>query len=88
MAVSRNSGHRPNGSFAGQFVSRLSRYDLLLAGIPLVLALGLIVGALSAVPFHLGVAAGSLLSALLIADAVYFHPPTESSAGVSPSKSD
>jgi uncharacterized transporter YbjL len=78
MAVSRDTGHRPDGKSVEQFAGQLSRYDLLLTAIPLVLGLGLLVGTLSTVPFHLGVAVGAVVSALLVADAVYFHPPTES----------
>jgi uncharacterized transporter YbjL len=66
----------------------LSRYDLLLAAIPVVLGVSVLLGAVTAVPFHLGVAVGSLIGALLVADAVYLHPPTESSSGDSYAKSD
>jgi uncharacterized transporter YbjL len=88
MAVSRNSGHGPNGTPVEQFAGQLSRYDLLLAAIPLVLGLGTIVGTLPTVPFHLGVGVGAAVSALLVADAVYFHPPTESVPRTPATKSD
>lgn len=76
MAVSRNSGHRPNGTFLETFTGRLSRYDILLAAIPAVLGVALLIGWVSPVPFHLAVLAGALVGALLVGDAVYIHPPT------------
>jgi|GEM_PF-2150946 len=78
MAVSRNTEYRPQSSFWKRLVGQLSRYDLLLAAIPLVLALSLAVYAIFAIPFEMALAGGALISVLCIADALYFHPPTDS----------
>ncbi len=78
MAVSRDTEYRPQRTFWKQLVGQLSRYDMLLAAIPLVLALSLAVYAVLAVPFEMALAGGALVSVVCIADALYFHPPTQS----------
>jgi len=57
---------------------QLSRYDLLLAAIPLVFALALTLYALAPVPLEIALAGGAVLSAGGLVDAFYFNPPTES----------
>jgi len=78
MAVSRGSGHRSNGLESYTFLEALSRYDLLLAAIPLVLAVALLTGLVSPVPVHFAVGGGALLGSVLVADALYVHPPVDS----------
>ncbi len=77
MAVSRNTEYRQQSSFWKRFAGQLSRYDLLLAAIPLVLALSLAAYALFAIPFEMALAGGALVSVLCVADALYFNPPTD-----------
>ena len=57
-------------------VPSLSRYDLLLASIPLVLLLAWIVGRLTSVPLWAALAAGSLVALPLLADGLAVNPPT------------
>jgi len=76
MAVSRNTGRGRKSTFPYTFAATLSRYDLLLAAIPLVLGLALLVGAVVPVPFHLSVGVGAGITGVLVADALYVHPPT------------
>lgn len=80
MAVSRNSEQRQSSNVLEWFTRRVSRYDLLLAVIPVVLGLALTVGLLTGVPSHLAVLSGALFCAVLVADAVYFNPPTKHSS--------
>lgn len=78
MAVSRNSGHSGNGPSSPGFSGQVSRYDLLLAAIPLVLAVALLTGLVSPMPVHLAVGGGALMGGAFVADALYFHPPIDS----------
>lgn len=55
--------------------SRLSRYDLVLLAIPLVLLLAGLVGSATAVPVWTAVAVGALASLPLLADAMAVNPP-------------
>ncbi len=80
MAVSRNTEYRQQSSFWKRFAGQLSRYDLLLAAIPLVLALSLAANAFLGVSFELALAGGALVSVLCVADALYFHPPTDATS--------
>lgn len=80
MATSPNTGYRSSeGPLRSTLegVLDLSRYDAVLAAIPLVFALVLSAHALSALSFPLAIAAGSLLSGLLLVDAMYLNPPSE-----------
>jgi len=76
MAVSRNSGHSGNGSVSYRF-GAVSRYDLLLAAIPLLLVLGLTAGVALPVPLHFPIGGSALLGCLFVADALYVNPPTD-----------
>lgn len=78
MAVSNSSGVRHEGNFWRRVFGRLSRYDVLLAAIPLLLAVAVTVYVLFPVPFHLAVTAGATLSCLLVTDALFLNPPTGS----------
>jgi hypothetical protein len=78
MATSRNSGHSrktPLRSFRDGLPD-LSRYDLLLAVIPLVFATVLAVHATFGVSFRVAVGGGALLSSVAVSDALFFNPPT------------
>jgi hypothetical protein len=59
---------------------QLSRYDIVLAAIPLVFAMALLVSVLAPVPFHFAVGGGATMSGLLVADVLYLNPPTDPSA--------
>jgi len=77
MAVSKRSAPGTNGLSVEVYGDRFSRYDVLLAAIPLVLAAALLIGALFPVPFYPSVGGGAALGGLFVADALYFNPPTE-----------
>lgn len=79
MVVSNNSENRQKIKVWQALVGQLSRYDFVLAVIPLVFALSLVVYALSSVPLHTSVGVAALVSGLFVADALYLNPPTESS---------
>lgn len=83
MATSRNSVQGRTGSTSGQYFVQVSRYDLVLAAIPLVLGFALLAGALLPIPLHFSTAAGAIIGGLFVADALYFNPPTEFSTGQS-----
>lgn len=76
MAVSRTTRHRDRTSFWRRLFGQLSRHDLVLAAIPLVLALPLIGYVLFPISLHVAVAAGALPGAALVLDALFVHPPT------------
>jgi hypothetical protein len=56
--------------------SELSRYDLLLAAIPLVLLCAVLVGHLVTVPLWASLSVGALASVPMVVDGVALHPPT------------
>jgi hypothetical protein len=60
-----------------QFVdpSQLSRYDLLLVVIPLLLLFGVIVGQVTGVPLWAAIAAAALSALPLVADGLAINPP-------------
>ncbi len=87
MATSRNTEHGTAGVFsrvALDRVSSLSRYDLVLAAIPLVFAVGLTVHALGVLSLQLAVSVGAVTSTLLLVDAIYLNPPVDSGFGGPP----
>jgi len=84
MAVSRNSGHSGNGPSSYSLSGQVSRYDLLLAAIPLVLAVALLTGLVSPMPVHFAVGGGALMGSAFVADALYFHPPIDSTESAGP----
>lgn len=69
---------RPAGPDELQFVdlSELSRYDLLLATIPLVMLLAWILGQFSGAPVWATLAAGALAALPLLADGLAVNPPS------------
>ena len=81
MAVSRSSGRGRNRLSPYGFLATFSRYDLLLAAIPLVLAVGLLAGIVVPVPLHFSIGSGALVCSFFLADALYFNPPTDASGG-------
>jgi hypothetical protein len=54
---------------------RLSRYDVLLGSIPILLLVSWLVGQFSTVPVWAAMAAGSLLALPLVADGLAVNPP-------------
>lgn len=79
MAVSDNTEIRSLRRCWRQVFGRLSRYDLLLAAIPLVFALSLSVYALTPLSLEATLTGGALLSGLCFVDAIYLNPPVERS---------
>lgn len=73
MATSDSSTHgqRP----ARQTKFPLSRYDFVLAMIPLVLTAGLLTGHLLSVSLEASLAGASLVGAAALADALFLNPP-------------
>ena len=53
----------------------VTRYDLVLAIVPVALLLGLATGLLSSVPLYAAMAIGSLVGAVAVADALFIDPP-------------
>ena len=53
----------------------VSRYDLVLAVVPVALLLGLVAGLLSSIPLHAAMAVGSLVGAAAVADTLLVDPP-------------
>jgi hypothetical protein len=80
MAVSRGAEDQ-SGTFYRRTVGRLSRYDLLLAVIPLVFALALVASVVTPVSREAALAGGAVLSSLCFLDAVYINPPVDSPPG-------
>jgi hypothetical protein len=80
MAVSGRTRNRSRTEFWRQLSNRVSRYDLLLALVPLVFALSLVVSALTGLSLETALAGGGLASGLCFVDAVYLNPPVESAS--------
>ena len=78
MTTSPNSGHRgtPSRRSGRSRLPDLSRYDLLLAVIPLAFVAMLGVHAALGVPLRLAVAGGALLSGAAVVDGLFFNPPS------------
>lgn len=55
--------------------SELTRYDLLLTAIPILLFFALMIGRLTTVPTWAALSIGSLASLLLVFDGLALHPP-------------
>ena len=78
MATSRNTGHSSTGTRSWIVSSRLaslSRYDVVLAAVPLVFAVALAAHALTPVSFHFSVTTGAVTSVLLLVDVLFLNPP-------------
>jgi hypothetical protein len=77
MAVSRNPGQTGSTRTVRRLFDRLSRYDLLLAVVPLGFLCSVLAHVLTAIPFQWAVASGALLGLAVTVDALFVHPPTE-----------
>ncbi|MEF8783399.1 MAG: hypothetical protein V5A39_10530 [Haloarculaceae archaeon] len=78
MSTGRQTRHRGTGTHSDATLDGLpavSRYDAVLAVIPLLFALALAGHALLPVSLQLAVAAGALASSLFLADALFLSPP-------------
>jgi hypothetical protein len=80
MSTSRNTGHSdPDRPFSLPLdgLGSLSRYDVLLAVLPLGFALALLGQVVLDLSLHQAVAAGAVLGSVVLADALFLNPPTE-----------
>lgn len=78
MAVSRNTGNRKQSRFSRRILGQLSRYDLVLAAIPLIFVLSLSTTLVLPLSLHVAIAISSVIAFGLVADALYFNPPVDS----------
>lgn len=77
MAVSRNSGRvGPTIPFY-RFFNSLSRYDLLLAVLPLGFVFSGLAHLVASIPFLVAVAGGALFGLVVLVDALFVHPPSQ-----------
>jgi len=77
MAVSTNEPNSPVRDHVSHIRSRLSRYDLVLAAMPVLFVLAVLVAALLAAPLRLGIAVGAVGSIVLVTDVLYINPPSD-----------
>lgn len=78
MATSRNTEYRAAGNSFHSYLDglpELSRYDVVLAAIPFAFALSLVGVTLLSIPLRPAIVASSLVSSLLLADAIFVNPP-------------
>ena len=75
MAVSSNSGRRNAEPFWKRLFGRLTRYDVVLTVIPFVFVTALLATTTLSVPFVPALAAGAVVSAVALADALFVNPP-------------
>ena len=76
MAVRDIDRHGQEVSDWKRLLGQLSRYDLVLAAIPLIFAFALASSVLVPVSLHVAVGLGAVLGGVFVADALYFNPPT------------
>ena len=79
MSTSRNTGQRTvrrSLRTLREGLPDLSRYDVLLVAMPAIFAVALSAHAVLSVPVRPAVATGAVASLLLLADALYLHPPS------------
>jgi len=89
MATSRNTGHSTGRTVSQRTLDRLlslSRYDAVLAAVPMVFALALTMHALAGVSLFLAITLGAVTSTLLLVDAIYLNPPVDADPGGSASR--
>ncbi len=79
MAVSRSPENRSSATDRLRLWSQLSWYDVLLASIPFVLTLPVVANVLFAVPLHVAVGVAGFVGMLPVLDALFIHPPVETS---------
>jgi hypothetical protein len=75
MAVSDISGNRRKAKFWKRLLGQLSRYDLLLAVIPILFGLALFIHLVAPISLQIPFGVSALISGALVADALYFNPP-------------
>lgn len=66
----RSTGNRPFGR-----IGELTRYDLVLAIIPIAFLVSVLVGHLLSVPTRTALIAASVVGTLAMIDALFFNPP-------------
>jgi len=78
MSAEREQRHS-GGQFQKQSGRRwaVTRYDVLLALIPLALLIPLVASGVSAVPLHVALAGGSAFGVAVLSDALFLNPPIE-----------
>jgi hypothetical protein len=76
--VTRNddTGPRTRRSRTAGRTERLTRYDPVLAVIPMAFVVSVLVGHLLAIPTRTALAAAAVVSGLAMLDALFFRPPT------------
>ncbi|MFB6084581.1 MAG: hypothetical protein ABEJ94_10085 [Halorientalis sp.] len=72
MPRSDNSG---SGRIGSQTLDSLSRYDLVLALVPVAFLVSVVLGNLLSVPFRTTLAGASAIGALTLLDALFVNPP-------------
>lgn len=87
MASNHDTGHRRTDESARSLLDglpSLSRYDVPLVAIPAVFLVALAGHALFQISLHAAVASGALVGTALLADALFFNPPTARRSGGTP----
>ena len=79
MAVSRNPGQTGSGNESRRPLDSVSRYDLLLAVLPLGFLCPVLAHVLVAIPLQMAIASGALFGLVVTVDALFVHPPAENS---------
>ena len=80
MSTSRNTGHSDRQkpfSLPLDGLGSLSRYDVLLAVLPLGFALALLAQVVFDLSLHQAVAAGAVLGSIVLTDALFLNPPIQ-----------
>lgn len=75
MAVKQSPGYSESTTFWKRVFGQLSRYDLILAVIPVLFVLAMLAHVTLAVPRTAAIASGAVVSLLFLADAMYVNPP-------------
>lgn len=84
MAVSNDPARTGSSRVFPATFDGLSRYDLVLALVPLAFALTLSVHVLVGISLQLAVAGGAVLGLAVLVDALFVNPPSESPPRSSP----
>lgn len=75
MAVSRNPGQASSDTKSRRPFDGVSRYDLLLAVLPLGFLCSVLAHVLVAIPLQMAIASGALFGLAVTVDALFVHPP-------------
>lgn len=78
MATSDNHGLPKRRNESAIFLEALTRYDLVLAIIPVVFLLGLLVGHLLSIPTRTALSGAAAVGVLTVGDALFVNPPKSS----------